>query len=389
MSILSTSPVNTRTFDAQIAAALSDFNAAVIIQQLHYWMQKPEVGTIVDNVKYIYNTFVDWVNQQFPWLSVWQFRKAMSLLRSLGIVKVIRYKAKEWNQTNYYTLDYNRLSKFLQSKSATTTENSEMCNSSPQDKNNLSIEVSDSAVSYIETKSTIEKEQQSKTPQHSQKEILKTSKMPAATSSGMKKEKLGSAKPKQKRAESSASFVEEKENVSSTKQNVDENKSSTVVEQSFNNNWRQQIQQGSSANAICQKQVLLKNLDSVGIPINKTLINLIKNHQPEEVESAIALFKTRKREHHIPNPAGYFVSVLKGNWASEIALTDNLSDVDEASIFRYWYDLARQLGYCSGFEIKDQEQWVCLSGSWEKWKDAIARGYSLDYLKKTIKRSGR
>ncbi len=85
-------------FDAEIAAALGDINAAIIVQQLNYWLNKDGVGTIIDGVKYVYNTFVDWVNEQFPWRErqslscrtsceqarmrpVWQFRKAMSLLR--------------------------------------------------------------------------------------------------------------------------------------------------------------------------------------------------------------------------------------------------------------------------------------------------------------------
>lgn len=66
------------------------------------------MGVIIEGVKYVYNTFVEWVEGQFSWLSVWQFRKAMGLLRSLGIVKVIRHKAKQWNQTNYYILDSDR-----------------------------------------------------------------------------------------------------------------------------------------------------------------------------------------------------------------------------------------------------------------------------------------
>ena len=123
--------------------------------------------------------------------------------------------------------------------------------------------------------------------------------------------------------------------------------------------------------------------------MNKTLISLLKTHKSEEVNNAIALFKTRKRAQHIPNPAGYFTEALKGNWASESAVTADPSDVDKASVFRYWYDLARQLGYCSGQEVREDEQWVCLSGTWEKWSGAVERGYSIDYLKKIVKRSGR
>jgi len=149
VSILSTSPTNTRAFDVEIAAALGDVNAAIIVQQLNYWLNKKRVGVTVNGTKYVYNTFVEWVNQQFPWRErqslscrilceqarmrpVWQFRKAMGLLRSLGIVKVIRHKAKEWNQTNYYSLDCDRLVNFLNSVKATTTETVELRVTSPQ-----------------------------------------------------------------------------------------------------------------------------------------------------------------------------------------------------------------------------------------------------------------
>ena len=87
------------------------------------------------------------------------------------------------------------------------------------------------------------------------------------------------------------------------------------------------------------------------------------------------------------NPAGYFVNALKLDWASENP-TGTDSKIDTAELFRYWYDLARELGYCSGTEMIDKEQWVCLSGTWEKWSDAVKRGYSIDYLKKIVKRNG-
>jgi len=52
--------------------------------------------------------------------------------------------------------------------------------------------------------------------------------------------------------------------------------------------------------------------------------------------------------------------------------------VDKGAVFRHWYDLGRELGYCSGQEVRNGEQWVILSGSWERWEDAMKRGYSLD-----------
>jgi len=113
-----------------IATALGSFEAAVILQQLHYWTQKEGVGVIVDKAKYIYNTFEQWVKNQFTFLSLHRFRKAMGILRSLEIVKVIRYKSKQWNQTNYYNLNYKRLREWAEAESI---EISELCNSAPQD----------------------------------------------------------------------------------------------------------------------------------------------------------------------------------------------------------------------------------------------------------------
>ena len=86
----------------------------------------------------------------------------------------------------------------------------------------------------------------------------------------------------------------------------------------------------------------------------------------------IALLKSRKRDGHIDNPAGFLVAALKENWASQIN-----TNQDKGATFRYWYQLARELGYCQSQEVRDNEQWVLLSGNWEKWQSAVNRGYSV------------
>ena len=84
------------------------------------------------------------------------------------------------------------------------------------------------------------------------------------------------------------------------------------------------------------------------------------------------------------------MSALKGDWAGQNLVSnegDRSEEVDKAAVFRHWYDLAKELGYCSGQQIREGEQWICLSGSWEKWDLAVNRGYSLEYLKKIMKRN--
>lgn len=119
--------------------------------------------------------------------------------------------------------------------------------------------------------------------------------------------------------------------------------------------------------------------------------DLLKLYPAEKVENAIALVRARKREQHIPNPSGYFVSALKGDWGAKNLVSekggDHVEEIDRGAVFRHWYDLARELGYCSGQEMREGEQWVILSGSWEKWEDTVKRGYSLDYFKKIMKRN--
>jgi hypothetical protein len=171
-----------------------------------------------------------------------------------------------------------------------------------------------------------------------------------------------------------APIGQNKVNSEQINQNTGEDKISGRVDYIVNKDWEKQLEE----------------LDSTGIPINKTVVNLLKMYSPEQIRGAIALVKSRKRDQHIPNPSGYFVAALKQNWGSkQIVNIESEGEIDTATVFRHWYDLGRELGYCSGQEIRDGEQWVCLSGTWEKWADAVKRGYSLDYLKKIMKRNTR
>lgn len=98
---------------ADLATALNNQNAAIFCKQLDDLLKK-EAGTIVDGVKYIGKTYEEWKNTQFQQLSTWQLRQCVKLLRSLGIVKVVRYQAFLWKQTNFYTIDYKRMEEFLE-----------------------------------------------------------------------------------------------------------------------------------------------------------------------------------------------------------------------------------------------------------------------------------
>ena len=377
MNMLSVSSLSTRAFDASIAAALEDINAAIIVQQLHYWMGKEGVGIIIGGVKYIYNSFNDWV-KQFPWLSVWQFRKAMDKLRSLEIVRVIRYKSKQWNQTNYYTLNSDRLFQLLNPKETETIENSELCVTTDRDEDTPQIEVRDSNISYIETKKTIQKETAKNRNSNKKRSRITEEKIAVASLKTDLKSRNYTKEERHHTQELNASFAQFKTKSGNNQTVTTEQESSPS----------RSIKEINKVNTQWKKQI--KELDSLGVQINKTLISLVKMYEESEVRGAIALLKCRKKETQIPNMAGYFTAALKGGWSSTSITSDEATNeevVDKASIFRLWYELAKELGYCAGQEVREGEQWVLLSGNWERWESACNRGYSLDYLKKVMRRS--
>ncbi|BAZ47305.1 hypothetical protein NIES4102_43510 (plasmid) [Chondrocystis sp. NIES-4102] len=310
MSILNTSPVNTRHFDMEIAAALGSFEAAVILQQLHYWTQKEGIGVIIDQAKYIYNTFEQWVKNQFTFLSVWKFRKAMSLLRSLEIVKVVRYRSKEWNQTNYYNLNYDKLREWAESvgfsvgifspktRRAQSIEISEMCNSTAQDVKSQTLEMKDSKVSLYRDKEYTKKET---TKQNSDRLSKEINSIAAASPKQALQKEINSRQKLDSSAQLNALNSQYKQESEQNKQNIGEGINVLQVDCIVNKKW----------------QELVPLLDGAGIPINRTVSDLLKLYPSAKVESAIALLKARKREKHIPNLSGYFVAALKGDWGSK------------------------------------------------------------------------
>ncbi len=136
----------------------------------------------------------------------------------------------------------------------------------------------------------------------------------------------------------------------------------------------------------------LEQLDQLGVTGNKTIVNALKTFSRSKVEAAIALYRVRKRETgYIENPCGYFMQALKEDWAGDrakqVALDNPQTPEDKAALFRYWFDLAKEMGYCSKSEIReDGERWVCMSGTWEKFTSAWERGYTLEYLRKLMKK---
>ena len=376
VGILTTSSTSGRCFDATIAAALEDVNAAIIIQQLHYWLSNPKVGIVVNGEKYVYNSFNAWV-KQFPWLSVWKLRVAMKRLRDIGIVKTIRAKSKQWNQTLHYRLDCDRLVQYLSSShTARNNEDSDLWRTTYQDSETQTINVSDSSTSYIDTKST-GIEETAKTKEENAAPFFQKSRGETGESEESDQALLSDRKEQEETSNFSVAVEQNAQSRLTSKAVADDKQfSSSSIKESV------QVSERTVTNKQWRSQIT--KLDSIGVAINRTIVSLVKMYETEKIENAIALVEVRKREHHIPNLAGYFTSALKGNWAEQRVEEQGSEDVEEVNtedVFRIWYSLARKIGCCSGYEERDNEYWVEMGGVWEKWQNAIDRGYSLKYLK--------
>ncbi len=85
---------------------------AVILQQIHYWLEKS--NHLINGCLWIYNTYRAW-QQQFPFLSLSAIRRAIARLEGLNLLKTERFEQRRWNQTKWYSINYQRLEVLLSS----------------------------------------------------------------------------------------------------------------------------------------------------------------------------------------------------------------------------------------------------------------------------------
>ena len=85
---------------------------AVILQQIHYWLGKS--NHLINGCRWIYNTYQAW-QEQFPFLSLSAIRRAIARLEGLNLLKTERFDKQRWNQTKWYSINYQRLEVLISS----------------------------------------------------------------------------------------------------------------------------------------------------------------------------------------------------------------------------------------------------------------------------------
>lgn len=83
---------------------------AIVIQQLHYWMNNPKMGRTVDNRRWIKNSTEQWQRDNFPFMSIPTVRRTFSELRERNLILVRGdLNSNRTDRTLWYSIHYENL----------------------------------------------------------------------------------------------------------------------------------------------------------------------------------------------------------------------------------------------------------------------------------------
>ena len=77
-------------------AKVVGLNEAIVLQQLHYWLQ--ESNHYIDGRRWIYNTYEDW-EKQFPFWSNKTIRRTITKLENDGLIITGNYNKLKIDKT--------------------------------------------------------------------------------------------------------------------------------------------------------------------------------------------------------------------------------------------------------------------------------------------------
>ncbi|MBI0580693.1 conserved phage C-terminal domain-containing protein [Neobacillus cucumis] len=81
-------------------------NEAIILQQIHYWIQKS--SHVIEGKTWIYNTYQQW-HQQFSFWSLSTIKRTIRSLEDQGLLLSGNWNRSKMDHTKWYTIDYERL----------------------------------------------------------------------------------------------------------------------------------------------------------------------------------------------------------------------------------------------------------------------------------------
>lgn len=99
----------------RLSANVLGLNEAIVVQQIHYWLninEKAKINVYNGHI-WTYNTYDVWQKENFTFWSVKTIQRIFDKLVKLGIVIKGNYNKKKYDRTLWVTLDYNKLEELL------------------------------------------------------------------------------------------------------------------------------------------------------------------------------------------------------------------------------------------------------------------------------------
>src|SRR5690606_4415244 len=90
-------------------AAEIGLNEAILLQQIHYWLQT--YSTVKNGRKWVYNTYEEW-QKQIQFCSVGTIKRAMRSLEKQGFIITDTFNKHRMDQTKWYTINYDKIREF-------------------------------------------------------------------------------------------------------------------------------------------------------------------------------------------------------------------------------------------------------------------------------------
>lgn len=89
-------------------ARLIGLNEAIILQQVHYWLQRS--NNVRDGYRWVYNSYPEWYKQMPIWKSETTMRTAFKNLEKQGLLITANYNKAKFDKTKWYRINYEKLS---------------------------------------------------------------------------------------------------------------------------------------------------------------------------------------------------------------------------------------------------------------------------------------
>lgn len=105
-----------------LAVALKSVDKAIILQQIHYWLQRSK--NIEDGHHWVFNTVKEW-HQQFPWLAEKTVQRYLKDLCDKGLLITGNFNKANFDRTKWYRINYEALDKLANSKGTDSTNGKE------------------------------------------------------------------------------------------------------------------------------------------------------------------------------------------------------------------------------------------------------------------------